>query len=289
MYNERKRGNDVEEPIITIDHLTVKYAEQQHPALDDISLTVPAHSWTAIIGHNGSGKSTMIKALTGLVTADAGTMTVAGMPVDEAHIWDIRRKMGVVFQNPENQFVGSTVADDVAFGLENAQIPRDKMIPRVQNALAQVGMTDFATREPAHLSGGQKQRVAIAGIVALAPDIIALDEATSMLDPEGRVAVLQTIRNLKAQQDLTILAVTHDLEEAAAADNVIVIDNGHLVASGTPPEIFARGEKLIDMGLAVPFTEQLKTDLSNAGVPLPAHYLTEEEMAEQIWKLYSTM
>lgn len=279
-----------EPPIISIDHLTVRYAEQEQPALDSISLTIPAHSWTAIIGHNGSGKSTLIKAMDGLVTADGGQMTVAGLAVTEQNIWQIRQRLGVVFQNPENQFVGATVADDVAFGLENAQVPRPEMLTRVDNALAQVGMTDFADREPAHLSGGQKQRVAIAGILALAPAIIALDEATSMLDPQGRASVLQTMRDLKAKENLAILSVTHDLEEAAAADHVIVIDNGRLVASGTPPEIFAEGPALINMGLSVPFTEQLKSDLAAGGITgLPADYLNEEEMADQLWKLYSTM
>lgn len=278
-----------EAPIISMENVTVRYAEQEQPALDGISLTIPAHSWTALIGHNGSGKSTLIKALDGLVTIDGGTMTVAGLTVNEENIWQIRRRLGVVFQNPENQFVGATVADDVAFGLENAQVPRHAMVDRVAAALDQVGMTAYAEREPAHLSGGQKQRVAIAGILALAPDIIALDEATSMLDPAGRASVLHTIRTLKAQENLTILSVTHDLEEAAAADHVIVIDNGHLVASGTPPEIFAQGAALIDMGLSVPFTEQLKTDLEAGGVTLPARYLNEEEMAAQLWKLYSTM
>jgi len=193
----------------------------------------------------------------------------------------------MIFQNPDNQFVGATVEDDVAFGLENRQISRDEMVPRVQAALAQVGMTSFAQREPSSLSGGQKQRVALAGIVAIAPKILILDEATSMLDPQGRIEMLAIVRQLRQQQNLTVISITHDIDEAASADRVLVIDDGRLVDEAVPSQIFERGTQLVEMGLDLPFTEKLKAALRQRGITPPTTYQTAAEMEEWLWQSLS--
>jgi len=197
--------------------------------------------------------------------------------------------VGMVFQNPDNQFVGATVADDVAFGLENRGVPREEMIPRVAQALEQVQMAAFSEREPARLSGGQKQRVAIASVLASQPKILILDEATSMLDPKGRREMIALVRQLKAElgDDLTVLSITHDIDEAASADRVIVINDGELVQTGQPADIFQHAAKLRELGLAVPFAEELKEKLRERGVAVPEAYLTTEEMVEWIWQSIS--
>jgi energy-coupling factor transport system ATP-binding protein len=193
-----------------------------------------------------------------------------------------------VFQNPDNQFVGATVADDVAFGLENRAVPRAEMLQRVDDALVAVGMSDFKNREPAHLSGGQKQRVAIAGVVAQQPQILILDEATSMLDPAGRRDVMALIHTLKRQLNLTVLSITHDLEEAARADQVVVLDDGQVVRAGTPEAIFAHGSQVAEWGLDVPFSEDLKERLAAAGLTMPTTYTDGERLADYLWTLNST-
>ncbi len=274
---------------IDIQHLSYSYPEATKPALNDVSFAVPAGEWWAIIGHNGSGKSTLAKNINGLLAPESGTVTVAGMPLTEQTVWDIRAKVGIVFQNPDNQFVGATVQDDVAFGLENRAVPRAEMLTRVQAALVAVNMQDFATREPARLSGGQKQRVAIAGIVAQRPDIIILDEATSMLDPAGRLEIIDLIKQLRKQQDLTVLSITHDIDEAAGADHVLLLDDGQVKEIGTPAEIFQHGEALLHLGLDVPYPEKLKNALAKRGVKMPAGYLDEEGLAKALWTLHSTM
>lgn len=274
---------------IDIQHLSYSYPEATKPALNDVSFAVPAGQWWAIIGHNGSGKSTLAKNINGLLAPESGSVTVAGMHLTEQTVWDIRAKVGIVFQNPDNQFVGATVQDDVAFGLENRAVPRDEMLTRVQAALEAVNMQDFATREPARLSGGQKQRVAIAGIVAQRPDIIILDEATSMLDPAGRLEIIDLIKQLRKQQDLTVLSITHDIDEAAGADQVLLLDDGQVKEIGTPAEIFQHGEALLHLGLDVPYPEKLKNALAKRGVKMPAGYLDEEGLAKALWTLHSTM
>lgn len=225
-------------PIIEINQIEFSYQEDATPALKDVSFSINKGEWIAIVGHNGSGKSTLAKAINGLHLPQKGTVTVGGMELSEESVWDIRRMVGMVFQNPDNQFVGATVEDDVAFGLENQGIERSEMQSRVQDALEKVKMQNFATREPARLSGGQKQRVAIAGVVALRPDIIILDEATSMLDPEGRDDVIATIRKIKEESDLTVISITHDIDEAASANRILVMREGKLYQEGTPEEIF---------------------------------------------------
>jgi len=270
-------------PIIELNAITVRYTEEDRPALKNVSLSIEQGEWVALIGHNGSGKSTLAKTINGLILPQEGSVAVGDMLLNEENIWNIRKMVGMVFQNPDNQFVGSTVEDDVAFGLENQGIPRDEMVIRVKNALEQVRMEEFATREPARLSGGQKQRVAIAGVVALRPDIIILDEATSMLDPEGREEVISTIKKIKEENNLTVLSITHDIDEAANANRVMVMRQGELVREGTPAEIFSAGPELIELGLDLPFPEKLKAALKQRGISVPAAYLTEEGMVDWLW------
>ncbi|WP_125765143.1 energy-coupling factor ABC transporter ATP-binding protein [Levilactobacillus mulengensis] len=273
--------------IIEVKHLSYKYGEEQRPALKDVSFDVHAGEWLAIVGHNGSGKSTLAKSLDGLLPFTEGTVTVDGVKLTPETVWDVRSKIGMIFQNPDNQFVGATVEDDVAFGLENRQVPRTTMLPRVKAALAEVGMADFAQREPSSLSGGQKQRVALAGIVAIAPEILILDEATSMLDPRGRSDMLALVRQLRERQHLTVISITHDIDEAAGADRILVIDDGQLIEEAQPATIFARGAGLIEMGLDLPFTANLKQALQQRGITPPAGYQTTAEMEEWLWQSLS--
>lgn len=272
------------EPIIELNKISFKYQEDQpEKALNDVSFTINRGDWVAIIGHNGSGKSTLAKTINGLILPSSGEVTVGGLVLNEENVWNIRKKIGMVFQNPDNQFVGSTVEDDVAFGLENQGIPREEMVERVRNALETVRMSDFKTKEPARLSGGQKQRVAIAGVVALSPDVIILDEATSMLDPKGRLEVISTIQGLKQAKNLTVISITHDIDEAANANRVFVMKGGELVQDGAPEEIFSAGADLIEMGLDLPFPEKLKIELASLGVTVPTDYMSEEGMVDWLW------
>ncbi|EOF56402.1 cobalt import ATP-binding protein CbiO [Enterococcus hirae EnGen0127] len=272
------------EPIIELGKINYKYQpDDPRPALKDISFTIKQGEWIAIIGHNGSGKSTLAKTINGLLLPESGIVKVGNQTLNEENIWSIRRMVGMVFQNPDNQFVGSTVEDDVAFGLENQGIPREEMVIRVQDALEKVRMIDFAKREPARLSGGQKQRVAIAGVVALRPDIIILDEATSMLDPEGREEVISTIKKIKDESNLTVISITHDIDEAANANRILVMKQGELVNEGTPEQIFSAGPELINLGLDLPFPGKLKSALKQRGIDVPSEYMTEERMVEWLW------
>ena len=272
------------EPIIELGKINYKYQpDDPRPALKDISFTIKQGEWIAIIGHNGSGNSTLAKTINGLLLPESGIVKVGNQTLNEENIWSIRRMVGMVFQNPDNQFVGSTVEDDVAFGLENQGIPREEMVIRVQDALEKVRMIDFAKREPARLSGGQKQRVAIAGVVALRPDIIILDEATSMLDPEGREEVISTIKKIKDESNLTVISITHDIDEAANANRILVMKQGELVNEGTPEQIFSAGPELINLGLDLPFPEKLKSALKQRGIDVPSEYMTEERMVEWLW------
>jgi energy-coupling factor transport system ATP-binding protein len=249
-------------------------------AVDNVSLSIPQGSYTTIIGHNGSGKSTMAKLLLGLLPAQGGSISILGTPLNENTVYDIRAKAGIVFQNPDNQFIGSTVADDIAFGLENRCVPQENMQAIIEESAAKVGMSDFLDAEPTKLSGGQKQRVAIAGILAVEPELIIFDESTSMLDPEGKQAINAQIKALHDRGQFTILSITHDMEEAAQSDHVIVMKEGKAVMEGTPAEIFAQEEALADMQLDVPFSWKFSKQLVHMGkldkpVLLPEH-LTEE-------------
>ena len=271
--------------LITLENIMYRYNnDQENNILDDVSFTIEKGEWVTIIGANGSGKSTLVKTLNGLNVPQNGNVIIDGLVLNEENIWAIRQKVGMVFQNPDNQFVGSTVADDVAFGLENIGMPRDEMIVKIDQALQQVGMQNFKMHEPARLSGGQKQRVAIAGILALAPDIIVLDEATSMLDPKGRAEVLATVQAIKEQNNLTVISITHDLNEAAQADRIFVMEKGQIKYENKPEEVFKLGDDLVELGLNVPFVEQLKTALINRGLELPDEYMTEERLVEYLWK-----
>ena len=277
-------------PIISLSHVTYAYPNSDVPALRDLSLTINKGEWVAIIVHNGSGKSTFAKLLNYLLAPTEGEIKVNDVVATEENMWTIRDMVGMVFQNPDNQFVGATVADDVAFGMENRGVPRDEMIKRVDAALAEVQMAPFADREPARLSGGQKQRVAIASVLALQPKILILDEATAMLDPTGRREMIALVHELKARMgdDLTVISITHDIDEAASADRVMVINDGELMETGVPEEIFANADQLRRFGLAVPFAEQLKEQLRVRGISVPNEYLTTEGLVTWLWQSIST-
>ncbi|HFI0454943.1 TPA: energy-coupling factor ABC transporter ATP-binding protein [Streptococcus suis] len=273
--------------IIEVKNLTYKYnQEDEHYTLNDVSFHVKQGEWLSIIGHNGSGKSTTVRLIDGLLEAESGDIYIDGDVLTVDNVWDKRRLIGMVFQNPDNQFVGATVEDDVAFGLENQGIPLEEMRTRVNEALELVGMADFKTREPARLSGGQKQRVAIAGVVALRPKIIILDEATSMLDPEGRLDLIKIVREIKDRHGMTVISITHDLDEVALSDRVIVMKQGQVESISSPDELFIR-EDLVDLDLDKPFTTELATSLRQAGLDLPLRYFTEEELEETVWEFIS--
>lgn len=277
------------ENIIEVRNLKYKYdSESENYTLNDVSFQVKKGEWLSIVGHNGSGKSTTVRLIDGLLEAESGDIIISGDKLTAENVWEKRRQIGMVFQNPDNQFVGATVEDDVAFGLENQGLDYDLMVERVQQALEFVGMQDFKEREPARLSGGQKQRVAVAGVVALRPDIIILDEATSMLDPEGRLDLIQTVKKIKDKNQLTVISITHDLDEIALSDRVLVMKEGQVESTATPRELFSR-EDLEELGLDQPFVNQVKAALRQSGFPLPDSYLTEKELQDQLWALLSKM
>ena len=270
--------------IIEVQHLKYKYDNHVDDyILKDVTFHVKQGEWLSIVGHNGSGKSTMIRLIDGLLEAESGEIIIDGDKLTLENVWEKRRHIGMVFQNPDNQFVGATVEDDVAFGLENQGMGYQTMFDRVQEALDIVGMQDFKEREPARLSGGQKQRVAIAGVVALRPDIIILDEATSMLDPEGRLELIQTVKKIKDRHGMTVISITHDLDEVALSDRVLVMKEGQVESTSTPSELFSRVD-LEDLGLDEPFTNQVKATLLDSGFQLPERYLTEKELQDYLWE-----
>ena len=271
--------------IIDVKNLSFRYKEsQEYYDVKDITFHVKRGEWLSIVGHNGSGKSTTIRLIDGLLEAESGEIVIDGQRLTEENVWNIRRQIGMVFQNPDNQFVGATVEDDVAFGLENQGLSRQEMKKRVEEALDLVGMLDFKKREPARLSGGQKQRVAIAGVVALRPSILILDEATSMLDPEGRRELIETVKGIRKDYDMTVISITHDLEEVAMSDRVLVMKKGEIESTSSPRELFSRND-LDQIGLDDPFANQLKNSLSQNGYDLPENYLTESELEDKLWEL----
>ena len=276
--------------MIEIKNLKFKYNQDQTSyTLNDVSFHVKHGEWLSIVGHNGSGKSTTARLIGGLLVADSGQIIVDGQELTEETVWDIRDKIGMVFQNPDNQFVGATVEDDVAFGLENKGVPYEEMASRVQEALEFVGMSEFKDREPSRLSGGQKQRVAIAGIIAMRPSILILDEATSMLDPEGRQELIQYIEDIRQQYGMTVLSITHDLDEVAMSNRVLVLKQGKVESISSPRELFSRGSELVDLGLDIPFSALLTQKLKNQGLIDCEGYLTEKELVEQLWEYLSKM
>ena len=271
--------------IIDVKNLSFRYKEsQEYYDVKDITFHVKRGEWLSIVGHNGSGKSTTVRLIDGLLEAESGEIVIDGQRLTEENVWNIRRQIGMVFQNPDNQFVGATVEDDVAFGLENQGLSRQEMKKRVEEALDLVGMLDFKKREPARLSGGQKQRVAIAGVVALRPAILILDEATSMLDPEGRRELIETVKGIRKDYDMTVISITHDLEEVAMSDRVLVMKKGGIESISSPRELFSRND-LDQIGLDDPFANQLKHSLSQNGYDLPENYLTESELEDKLWEL----
>ena len=271
--------------VVDVKNLSFRYKEnQEYYDVKDITFHVKRGEWLSIVGHNGSGKSTTVRLIDGLLEAESGEIVIDGQRLTEENIWNIRRQIGMVFQNPDNQFVGATVEDDVAFGLENQGLSRQEMKKRVEEALDLVGMLDFKKREPARLSGGQKQRVAIAGVVALRPAILILDEATSMLDPEGRRELIETVKGIRKDYDMTVISITHDLEEVAMSDRVLVMKKGEIESTSSPRELFSRND-LDQIGLDDPFANQLKHSLSQNGYDLPENYLTESELEDKLWEL----
>ena len=273
------------ENIIEVKNLSYRYDHKSEDyILKDVSFHVKQGEWLSIVGHNGSGKSTTVRLIDGLLEAESGDIIISGDKLTADNVWEKRRQIGMVFQNPDNQFVGATVEDDVAFGLENQGMDYPMMVKRVHEALELVGMQNFKDREPARLSGGQKQRVAIAGVVALQPDIIILDEATSMLDPEGRLELIRTVKEIKDKNHLTVISITHDLDEISLSDRVLVMKNGQVESTATPRELFSRPD-LEDLGLDQPFVNQVKAAMIQTGLTLPETYLTEKELQEQLWEL----
>lgn len=270
--------------IIEVKDLCFAYGEDKL-AVDHISFKVTKGSYTTIIGHNGSGKSTLAKLLAGLLPAKSGEIYIDGMKLEENNIEMIRRKLGIVFQNPDNQFIGSTVRDDIAFGLENHQVPSAKMDAIIKDYASRVNMESYLDKEPNALSGGQKQRVAIAGVLAMHPDILILDEATSMLDPKGRKEIKELIHELHRDHSLTILSITHDIEETLYADNCIVLNQGQLFDVAKADDLFKNGERLKAIGLDIPYIYELKAQLKKRGIKVKGE--TIEEVASELWQLSS--
>ena len=266
----------------------IKYADESETpekvtALTDVDLDVEKGQFIAILGHNGSGKSTLAKQINALLVPTSGTMYIDGVDTaEEEDLWKIRQKAGMVFQNPDNQIIGTVVEEDVGFGPENLGVPTEDIWHRVDDALAKVGMLGFRDRSPNKLSGGQKQRDAIAGVVAMHPECIVLDEPTAMLDPNGRKEVIDTVRELNRKEHVTVILITHYMEEVVVADKVYVMDKGHIVMRGTPRQIFSRVEELKKLRLDVPQVTELAWELKKAGVDLPDGILTIDELVEAL-------
>lgn len=261
-------------------------ARERKFALRDVSLSIGEGEFVAVVGHNGSGKSTLAKHLNGLLTPDAGEVIVHGLSTsNKKNLYEIRRETGMVFQNPDNQMVASIVEDDVAFGPENVGVPQKEIVERVNWALNAVGMGDFRRRTTERLSGGQKQRIAIAGVLALKPKIIVFDESTAMLDPKGRKEILEIAHKLNREQNITIILITHFMEEAMTADRIVVMNGGKLFLEGAPAEVFSEAERLREIGLDVPKAVRIAARLRAEGMPLPENITTIEELGEALCRL----
>ena len=257
--------------------------EEVNRAIDGVDVDIKKGDFVAVLGHNGSGKSTLAKHVNGLLLPTEGTVWVGDMDTkDEEHIWDVRKTAGMVFQNPDNQIIGNIVEEDVGFGPENIGVPTEEIWKRVEESLKAVGMTAYRLQSPNKLSGGQKQRVAIAGVMAMKPECIILDEPTAMLDPNGRREVIRTIHELNRAEGITVLLITHYMEEAIEADRIIVMDDGRIVMDGQPREIFSRVKELKSHGLDVPQVTELAWELKEAGMPLTDGILSREELVEQL-------
>ena len=271
---------------VDVQDVSYAYEDAEQSALTHIDFQAEKGEFVAVLGHNGSGKSTLAKLINALYLPTQGRVVVCGMDTSlEKDAWVIRRHAGMVFQNPDNQIVATVVREDVAFGLENLGVPTEEMIPRIDSALSAVRMTEFAGSAPHMLSGGQKQRVAIAGILAMQPDVLVLDEATAMLDPTGRQEVLETVRKLNREHGITVIWITHFMEEAAVADRVVVMSDGQVVLSDTPRNVFANVQTLRSLQLDVPPMAELNQELTAAGMPMEGGILTVEEMVRELRKI----
>ena len=270
--------------MIEFKNISFRYEDDAADTLKNISFHVKQGEWVSIVGRNGSGKSTTARLIDGLLEAHSGQILINQDILTADNVWEKRKMIGMVFQNPDNQFVGATVEDDVAFGLENQGLPIEEMQARVKESLQQVNMLDYRDREPSRLSGGQKQRVAIAGVIALRPSILILDEATSMLDPEGRKDLIQLVRKVKDQYQMTVVSITHDLDEISLSDRVIVLKDGQIESTSRPDQLFSRDDLAL-LGLSQPFTNRVKQALVELGWEVPSQYLSESELEEMIWEL----
>lgn len=260
--------------------------EEVNRAIDGLDVDIEKGGFVAVLGHNGSGKSTFAKHINGLLMPTDGTVWVGDMDTkDEEHIWDVRKTAGMVFQNPDNQIIGNIVEEDVGFGPENIGVPTEEIWKRVEESLKAVGMTAYRLQSPNKLSGGQKQRVAIAGVMAMKPECIILDEPTAMLDPNGRREVIKTVHELNRAEGITVLLITHYMEETIDADRIIVMDGGRIVMDGKPAEIFSRVKELKAYGLDVPQVTELAYELKEAGMPLPDGILTREQLVKELMPL----
>ena len=268
---------------LRLEDVSYQYEPDARPAVSHVTLEVERGSFVAVLGHNGSGKSTLAKLMNALFLPTEGRVLVCGMDtLTEERVWNIRRHAGMVFQNPDNQIVANVVREDVAFGLENLGVPQDEMVRRVEAALSAVRMSEFAETAPHMLSGGQKQRVAIAGVLAMEPELIIMDEATAMLDPSGRAEVLATVRKLNREKGMTVVWITHFMEEAAIADRLIVMNDGSVALEGTPRQVFSRVEEIKALGLDVPPMAELAQTLRERGMPLPEGILTVSDMVKEL-------
>jgi energy-coupling factor transport system ATP-binding protein len=280
MQGETNGNNDL---IAKIDGLSFSYGKNA-PVLNDVSFSLRKGKYVSLIGHNGSGKSTIAKILMGLLPNFEGSIELFGLPLNKENVYAIRAKEGIVFQNPDNQFVGSTVEDDIAFGLENRNFPSAEIGEMVRKYASAVGMEDFLTHEPEKLSGGQKQRVAIAGILAMGPDLMIFDEATSMLDPKGKKEVAEVITSLrKGNPSLTLLSITHDVEEAYLSDHVVVLAEGKVLADGSPKEVFENQSLLDKAKLKLPFLLEAKAALRQNGIEVSDKVSSIEELGDYLW------
>jgi energy-coupling factor transport system ATP-binding protein len=272
---------------VEVKDLTFSY-DQKTNAVEQVSFSVEKGTYATIIGHNGSGKSTVAKLITGLLEKKSGTILIDGMELNDENLRELRNRIGIVFQNPDNQFIGSTVRDDIAFGLENHCVPQEEMDGIISEFAEKVRMTKYLNHEPTRLSGGQKQRVAIAGVLAMRPDVIVFDESTSMLDPQGKDEIKKLIRTLHEDRGLTILSITHDIEEVTASDYVIAMNRGKIALCGTPEEIFSDADRLKSINIALPFAMRFEEELRRCGVKMN-RVITMEGLVEELCRLNSNM
>ena len=270
--------------IIEVKNLSFEYEENMR-TIDNISFCIKEGTYTTFLGHNGSGKSTIAKLLMGLLEKKSGDIYIGGIELNEENLYDVRSQIGIVFQNPDNQFIGSTVRDDIAFGLENMCVEPSMMDEIINEFASKVNMLDFLDHEPTKLSGGQKQRVAIAGILAMAPSIVILDEATSMLDPKGKKEINELVHKLNKEKNITIISITHDIEEAALSDEVILLGKGKIVNQGTPEDVLSQVNDIIDLSLELPFAYQLSEALINESVNIDK-YINQEKLVNELCQLH---